>query len=450
MSKRKEVEQTASEKFQIIAPLLDDSLDRGKFITLKKDIASKYGLSERSVGRYYAAYKQSGFDGLKPSPRQRTESKLPDNYAEIVAAAIGLRKESAHRSVKDIITILEMENLVPAGALSRSTLQRHLQEAGFGAKQYKKYTTQGAAARRFQKQHRCIMWQGDIKFGPHLPIGPNGKMTQIYLVAWIDDFSRFIMSAKFYDNQRVEVIEDSLRDAVMKYGVPESVYIDNGKQYRSNWLSTACAKIGVKLIFTKPYSPEAKGKIEAFNRRIGAFLSEASLTGTKKIEEYNELLSIWIDQYYHKTPHSGTGGISPETAFKSDTHPLKFLEAQKLRDAFLHSEEREVDKIGCINLGGRKYEVGLSLMGRKVEVLYDISWSDEVEIRHKDFKPFMAKELSIEEFCGTRRELPEEMKPVTVDTSRLLDGLRKSAADKRNDAHTATAFRQIWEESRHV
>jgi hypothetical protein len=275
-------------------------------------------------------------------------------------------------------------------------------------------------------------------------------MTQIYLVVWIDDFSRFIVCAKFYDNMRVEIIEDSLRNAVMKYGIPESAYLDNGSQYRSEWLKTACAKIEVKLIFTKPYSPEAKGKVEAFNRRIDSFLSEASLTNAKTLEEYNELLDVWINEYYHKTPHSGTGGISPETAFKSDTRPLKFIEARKLRDAFLHSEIREVDKTGCISLQGRKYEAGLSLMGRKVEVLFDPSWSGEVEIHHKDFEPFIAKELTIGEFCGTRRELPDGMKPAEAQTSRLLDGLKKNRPDKRNDSRIATTFREIWEGSEHV
>ena len=109
MSKRKEAEHAASEKFQIIAPLLDDSLDRGKFIDTKKQIALKHGISERSVTRYYAAYKEGGFKGLEPSPRQGTLSTLPDNYPEIVSAAIVLRKESAHRSVRDIIKILELE-----------------------------------------------------------------------------------------------------------------------------------------------------------------------------------------------------------------------------------------------------------------------------------------------------------------------------------------------------
>jgi len=445
MSKRKEVEKAAAEKYQIIAPLLDESLDRGKFIDLRKEIALKHNISERSVGRYYAAYKEGGFDGLKPVLRERTVSNLPDNYPEIVAAAIQLRKESAHRSIREIIRILELEGTVPTGGLARSTLQRHLQAEGFGAKQYKKYTNKGAAARRFQKSHRCVMWQGDIKYGPYLPIGDNGRMTQTYLAVWIDDYSRFIVSAKFYDNQKTGIIEDSLRDAVMKYGRPVTVYLDNGKQYRSEWLKTAAAKLGIKLIFAPPFTPEAKGKVEAFNRRIDAFLSEAAISGAKTLVEYNAKLGIWLDEYYHKTPHSGTQGISPETAFKSDTRPLSFVEAEKLRDAFLHSEERDVDKTGCISLNGSKYEVGLSLMGRKVEALYDPSWSDEVEIRHKDFKPFMAKKLVIGEHCGTRREVPEEMKPVTAESSRLLDGLEKNRRDERDHSKIATAFRQIWE-----
>jgi hypothetical protein len=89
-------------------------------------------------------------------------------------------------------------------------------------------------------------------------------------------------------------------------------------------------------------------------------------------------------------------------------------------------------------------------MGRKVEILYDPSWENEVEVRHKDFKPFMAKELTIGEFCGTRREIPEEKKPVLAEGSRLLDGLKKNLDHSQKESHVATTFKQIWEESSHV
>jgi transposase InsO family protein len=42
------------------------------------------------------------------------------------------------------------------------------------------------------------------------------------------------------------------------------IYVDNGKVYSARTRRLACAKLGVSLIHTKPYDPEAKGKIERF------------------------------------------------------------------------------------------------------------------------------------------------------------------------------------------
>jgi putative transposase len=119
-----------------------------------------------------------------------------------------------------------------------------------------------------------MLFQGDIKYGPYLPIGKGGTKKQVYLAAFIDDATRYIVSAKFYENQKVDIIEDCLRNAVMHCGKPDAIYCDNGKQYRSEWLKNACAKLEIRLLFAKPYHPEGKGKIEAFNRRIDSFLSE--------------------------------------------------------------------------------------------------------------------------------------------------------------------------------
>jgi transposase InsO family protein len=336
---------------------------------------------------------------------------------------------------------LELEGHILTGSVYRSSLQRHLQKVGFGAKQIRMYAKTGVAARRFQKEHRCQLWQGDVKFGPYLPIGKNGEKKQVYLAAWIDDCSRYIVAAKFYANQKVEIIEDSLRNAVTHFGKPDSVYVDNGKIYRSKWLVGACAKMGIRLIHAKPYSSESKGKIEAFNRRIDSFLSEAALSGAKTLEELNQQLSVWIEEYYHKNPHSGLSGISPETAFRSDSRPLRFLDAKVVRDAFLHRDTREVDKVGCINFNGKKYEVGMALIGRKVEVYSDPTWQDEVSIHHPDFDPFIAKVLEIGPFSGARKELPSSLQQVKPTSSRLLDALEKKDQDTKSPAAIATTFR---------
>ena len=302
MKTHKKPENTAAQRMLIITPLLEEGLDPQRIVELKKEISEKHQLSYRTIGRYLEAFKNAGFEGLKPNTvNQRAQSSLPDNYPEIVEQAIVLRRECPTRSVADIIRILELEGTTKPGALSRSTLQRHLQTSGFGTRQMKIYTKTGAASRRFEKAHRCMLFQGDIKYGPYLPIGKNGERKQVYLSVFIDDATRYIVAAKFYDNQRVEIIEDCLRSAIMQFGKPDAIYVDNGKQYRSEWLHKACARLEIRLLFAKPYHPEGKGKVEAFNRRMDSFLSEVALEKVQTLEELNRHLDVWITEHYHKS-----------------------------------------------------------------------------------------------------------------------------------------------------
>jgi len=442
MTALRKSEETAEKRFAIIAPLVDESLDRATRSMKAGEIAERNGLSLRSISRYVNSYLENGFEGLKPKLPLRPNSEYAIS-PDILEEAIALRKEVPGRSIKDIIKILELEKKISPGTIARSSLQRHMHKAGFGAKQVAMYTKRGTASRRFVKEHRCELWQSDIKYGPFLPIGKNGAKKQIYAITWIDDKSRHIMAAQFYDNQRVEIVEDSLRRAIMQYGRPDSIFVDNGKQYRSNWLRRACAKLGIRYLTARPYHPEAKGKVEFFNRRISSFISEAALSGAKTLDEYNRLLEVWIEENYHSEPHSGLGGIAPKTSFLSDSRPLSFVDGEILREAFLHTEDREVDKTGIISFEGSKYEVGLAYIGRKVEVCYDPSWTEEVEIHFEGREPFMAKKLVIGRNCGFRREIPDTLKLETPGNSRFLDALEKKHAESLQNNPIATAFKDI-------
>ena len=79
------------------------------------------------------------------------------------------------------------------------------------------------------------------------------------MIAFIDDTTRLVCHAEFYDNQRLPILEDSFRKAVLKFGKPDAVYVDNGKVFVSRWFRVACAKLGIKHLNTKAYSPESKG-----------------------------------------------------------------------------------------------------------------------------------------------------------------------------------------------
>lgn len=437
-------EEKAVNRLTLVLPLLDESLDKAARSQKKKAISEEYGVSERTLERYIADYRENGFEGLKPNPSSGTKSRLPKNFEKAFSEAEKLRKEVPGRSVNTIINILEYEGVVKPGELKRSTLQDHLAAAGLSAKQMRMTQKTGLASRRFQKTHRCQMYQGDIKYGLYLPIGPNGKKVQTYLSVIIDDATRYVVAARFYDNMSSEIIEDTLRNAVMAYGIPDTIYFDNGKQYRSKWIKDICAKLGIRLIYTKPYSPEAKGKVEAFNRTVGSFFAEAAIEQPKTLVELNHLLDIWLSEHYHKKPHSALNEKSPEVMFKSDSRPLKFPSAETLKKVFLHSEERNVDKTGCFKLRGKNYEAGMEYIGKKVEIRYDPHFLDEVEVLYPGFQVKRVSQVQIGEFCGTKR--PQREAHPRPESSRLLEGLKKQAENNHPEVHPAINFSAFYEE----
>jgi len=435
------LDQVATSRMLMIMPLIEDGIDDKERIKRQKQACEKHDLSYRTLGRYRDAYLEKGFEGLKPCVNYtRKSSSLPGDFEKLLNEAIILRRECPTRSVNDIIRILELEGHVDKGKLTRSTLQRHLQKAGFSAKQLSTYQKKGTASRRFQKEHRMALLQGDIKYGPHLPIGKDKTPKQVYLAAFIDDATRFIVSAKFYDNQRTEVIEDCLREGIMAFGKPKAIYVDNGKQYRSKWLDKACSKLGIRLTFAKPYHPEGKGKIEIFNKRVDSFLSEVALNKPKTLEELNDAFRLWLDKYYHENPHSSLENKSPKTVFTMDKQGLDFVDTNLLRDAFLHTKERLVDKTGCIAFDGQKYEVGVNFIGRKVDIYYDPTWRDEVEVHYENCPPFIAKRQVVGENCGVRKNLPEDLHTLGASSSRLLDALNKDNITGRTNRESAVRY----------
>ena len=343
-----------------------------------------------------------------------------------------LRREVPGRSVAQIIEILEWEGLAEPGQIKRSTLQEKLAQRGYSTRQMKTYAATGIAARRYQQRHRNQLWHSDIKYGPYLPIGKDGAKKQVYLVSFLDDATRFILHGQFYPVLDQIIVEDCFRQSIQKYGVPECVFFDNGTQYRNKWMARACAKMGIRLLFARPYSPESSGKQERFNRTVDAFLNEAALEKPETLDELNRLFWVWLEECYQNKPHSDLEGKSPDAAYRSSKKALKFLAPEVIANVFLHCEERKVDKAGCISFQGEKYEVGLNFIGCTVDVIYDPADIARLTIEYEGHPPWMAKKLVIGERTGPRPKLPPHLLPHPAERSRLL-----SAALKQNEERQA-------------
>ena len=435
-------DETALERFKIISPILsalDEKADKSKIGMLKNQACSEAGVCRKTLGRWLDCYAQNGFDGLKYQiPATTSRRKISD---EIIREAIKLRLEVPTRSVPQIIEILEMEGRVPVGFLKQSTLDDRLREKGYSKAQMKLYQKPGAAARRFARTDRNDMWQADIKFGPNIKI--DGKTVQVYFVGFIDDATRYIIHGEFYDTHDQCVVEDCLRKAIIKEGLPQRVFFDNGKEFRNKWMERACAILGIKLIYAKPYSPESKGKIERFNRTLDSFLAEVTLKRPESLADFNQYFNIWLSECYHGKEHSSIN-MTPETAYKSSKTPLRFMSAETVANAFLHSEKRKVDKSGCISFKNKKYEVGVIYIGKAVDVVFDQLDTSVLTIEDKHINTsFQVKELVIGAHTGPRPKLPDFMTQSEPETSRLLDGKAKRYAKRQLSDKRAISYAQI-------
>ena len=450
MRDRKKAEAIAAERMQLLSPLLGEEMDAAKAKQIKAQIHEQTGISERTLRRYLAQYKNYGFSGLKPKGRGRHQSEeaIPANILE---QAILLRRQVPGRSISQIIQILEWEGLVNLGEIKRSTLQEKLAERGYSSRHMRLYADAGTAARRFQKKYRNQLWHSDIKYGPYLPIGKDGAKKQVYLVTFLDDATRYVLHGQFYPVLDQIIVENCFRQSILKCGIPERVYFDNGSQYRTKWMNRACAKMGIRLLFAKPYSPEATGKVEKFNRLVDSFLAEAALEKPQTLDKLNELFQVWLTECYQKKAHSSLeDNISPETAYRSDKKALNFLDPETIASAFLHWEERKVDKVGCISFAGKKYEVGLNFIGCKVDVIYDPADVSILTIEYEGHEALKARPLVIGEKSGPRPKLPEHLQPEPASSSRLLNAASKKNQERKEVAPPAISYRSVNREGNHV
>ena len=454
-------DETALERFKLISPLLDSALDPAKRAQLRQEIARNNGISERSLFRYERAYREGSFTGLKPVSRVSEQISGPfPGFKEVLDEAILLKREVPTRSVNQIILILEGEGKVKTGLLKRSTLQEHLNKAGFSRRQMRKVAeARKGSSRRFCRPHRMMLAQADIKY-VNLPVGKKGHMKQCYICALIDDHSRYILASGVYSNQNGDIVEDVYKKAILRYGVFSATYVDNGKQFVSRQLIRALSQLGIRHLRAKPYACQSKGKIEAYNRLINSFEKECKAKGRMTLEEANKYWQYFVEEYYHQKPHDGIaeyyvsmdwkvpdGGITPQQEFTRDSVRLRFMDAGVVAKAFLHHEIRIVDKGACVNFNGRKYDVGLSLIGAKVEIVFDPMAPETITVLHKGMEPFEAHPLEMTEYCKPRPKLPDTMLPVEPETSRFLDVLEKKHRQRMQHNADAISFASLRKEA---
>jgi len=130
----------------------------------------------------------------------------------------------------------------------------------------------------------------------------------------IDDASRIAFS-RIMKSERKTCAIAFLKVLVAYYktlGITvERIMTDNGSCYRAGSFRRACKRLGLRHIYTKPYTPRTNGKAERFIQTALREWAYARAYDTSRQRAAD--LPIWLHRYNWHRPHGSIGHLPPVT-----------------------------------------------------------------------------------------------------------------------------------------
>ncbi len=273
-------------------------------------VAEAAGVCPRTVRKWVDRYGREGLGGLQD------RSSRPHQ----------LRQPTPHVVVEEIERLRRQrwtgKQIAAETGVSPATVSRVLRRQGLN----KLSALEPAEpVRRYEREHPGELIHLDIKklgrIGSvgHRIIGRYpGAVNRHHGIGWefvhvcIDDASR-VAFVKVMANQRRESAVIFLEAAVAYYaelGIRiERVMTDNGSCYRSKTFGSACKRLGLRQIFTRPYTPKTNGKAERF---IQTALREwAYARAYQNSDQRSAELCHWLHRYNWHRPHGSLKANTP-------------------------------------------------------------------------------------------------------------------------------------------
>lgn len=369
-------EKIALFRYGIIGPLASAELAHGELKRRIRELSTctyiipnsrRKTVRPGTIAQWLHWYRKNGIEGLKPKRRSDSGALrgVPDDVGK---AIIEQRSATPRMPLRLVLRKVHMEKNMPALQVPLSTAYRYLRTH----LPKRPVPTTGREQKRFSHRYPNDCWQGDTMHGMYIRDELDGRSKKTYLIAFIDDATRLITAARFFFSETVQHVKEVLREAVLTYGVPAKLYLDNGRNFCAEDIEIACAAMRCALIHTTAYYPEGKGKIERFFRTV----RDSFVTGlcvVHSLNELNEAFDAWLRHEYNRRPHGGIDGAVPlDTFLKNAENRLRRLPAAiDPAELFCRKESRQVAKDGTFRINNALYETEEHLIGRKINVLFD-------------------------------------------------------------------------------
>jgi transposase InsO family protein len=247
-------------------------------------------------------------------------SSRPRQQPHATPAAVQLRvKVLRHR---DRLTLTE---IATALGISRATVARIVARSGWSRLHVLELPP---TSRRYEREHAGELVHLDVKKLAHI-VRPGHRISgdrrdTVRGAGWqfahmaIDDHSR-VGYGEMLPDEAGGTAAGFLRRTVRglrRLGVRvAAVMTDNGACYRSRRFAATCRQLGIRHLFTRPYTPRTNGKVERF---IKTSLGEwAYVRLYRHSSERAHALAAWLHHYNWHRPHTAAHGQPPITRVAS-------------------------------------------------------------------------------------------------------------------------------------
>lgn len=316
-----------------------------------------------TIERWYLDYQNHGFDALVP--KGRSDAGMSRKLDEELQERIRYFKTNYPRmSAAAIYRQLKADGSIRSGQVSESTVCRFANQLQNELRQ-----TPNKEMRRYERPHINEVWCGDSSVGPRLT-DADGKKRRIYIIALIDDASRFITGIDIFYNDTFVNLMSVMKSAVSKYGRPKVLNFDNGKSYKNKQMELLAARIGTTLSYCQPYTPTGKAKIERWFRTMkDQWMAGLDMRSFHSLEELRGSLYAYVQQY-NQTSHSSLRGMSPQDRFFSEPEQIRRIASDDIDKNFLLEIERRVSADSVIVIDQIEYEVDYRFARQRVRLRY--------------------------------------------------------------------------------
>jgi transposase InsO family protein len=279
----------------------------------RRELCRRFGISPDIAYKWLSRF-AAGDDVL--SDRSRRPRHSPGRSAGWIEERV-LAVRDAHPAwgARKIARCLEREGLkAPAVSTVHAILARHGRVAEPAG-------TPGQPYQRFEKEAPNLLWQMDFK--GHVPLDGGGNCHPLTM---IDDHSRYALCLAACANEQSRTVQGQLERTLRHYGLPQAIFVDNGSPWGDpageSWTQLAVwlLKLGIRIIHSRPYHPQSRGKNERFHRTLKAEVFALKRFGS--LGEAQHAFDRWRSVYNLDRPHEALGQEVPASRYRPSERPM--------------------------------------------------------------------------------------------------------------------------------